>query len=195
MPQITLVPFEQLQTFMELEDSEEGIINMLSFSATTEIENHTHRILYEREIGEFHDGYNQNSIELKEYPVTEVNRISIRQFTKLCAFIPLESEAYTCQTQENGFSTIFLQNNYSFPKGQQNIKVLYTAGYNSETLPDDLQMAVCETVSWLYKRMKARQIGVTQLVDERNRASRFTYDKTLPDHVREILEPYRKKEW
>ena len=192
---MTLVTYEDITQFLETDETEEGLLNLLSFNATTELENYTHRILAQREISEFHNGHNQNTLELRQYPVQEITSIKVWRTNPIPDYIPIAKEIYNYDPNPEGPVQIRLLIHFSFPRGDRNIKVTYTAGYTRETLPDDLMMACVETVSWLYKRLKARQIGVSQLVDERNRTGRTLYDRTLPPHVREILEPYRIKGW
>jgi hypothetical protein len=195
MPQIALVSFDAIQSFLEVEDSEEGLITLLSCSASMEIENFTHRVLCNRVIEEFHDGYNQNSIILKEYPVTLFSSLQIWHRQPVSQFISMTTDSFHYELNSTGQTEVQLMAHFSFPRGERNIKATYTAGYSPETIPEDLQMAVLETVSWLYKRHKSRQVGVDALIDERNTSFRYVYDKSLPKHVIQLLQPYRRKGW
>jgi hypothetical protein len=59
------------------------------------------------------------------------------------------------------------------------LKVVYFAGYKTFEVPPDLKKACLELAAWNYKQHK--------------NISNEKYDGSMPQSVRELLEPYRRK--
>jgi hypothetical protein len=47
----------------------------------------------------------------------------------------------------------------------------------------------------MLKRLKARQIGVNSLIRNKNQTAQPLYDVSFPEHAREILHSYRRKDY
>lgn len=76
----------------------------------------------------------------------------------------------------------------NFPHGVGSVKVVYTAGY--ATIPEDLQLAVADLVTYYHKEEYKQQqtIGSTTREGAPNTAVR---DSGFPDHIRRVLDLYR----
>ena len=62
-------------------------------------------------------------------------------------------------------------------------------------MPEDLQLATAELVAWSLRRVKSKQIGVSGLVPTSGRMERTVLEMEMPENVREMLEPYRRRTW
>jgi hypothetical protein len=195
MSKLTLIPTDEISELLNTDSTDESVVSLLSFSVTTEIEKYCNRILVNREILEFHSGYTSNSISSKEYPVTEFASLQIKDSSSIDYQI-ISPDLYGI-TPSPGISSepveVELVNGYLFPRGKNNIKLTYTAGYLPEEVPQDLKMAFCEILSWMLKRLKARQIGVNTLARAKNQSGPLLYDPNIPEHARQILDSYRRK--
>lgn len=83
-------------------------------------------------------------------------------------------------------NVVALVGGYAFHRGSYNCQITYTAGYDE--VPDDVQQACIELVAQRY-RAKDR-IG---LISKGLAGETTTYEiKALPDHVKLILQQYRR---
>ena|SRR3990167_7983487 len=88
------------------------------------------------------------SMKVSQYPiitVTELYDDINRDFTSSDLIDAADYEVY----KENGIVRLY-NGESAFSVGVQNIKIIYTGGYTSTTLPEDLTWAICEHVSFLY---------------------------------------------
>jgi len=74
-------------------------------------------------------------------------------------------------------------------KGLSAIKAVYWAGYAQNKVPPDLASACLELATWNMNRYRGRRIGMTGNV--RGNGERF--EIAMPENVRALLEPYRRK--
>jgi hypothetical protein len=65
-------------------------------------------------------------------------------------------------------------------------RVHYWTGYELEEVPADLAAACFELAAWNMSRYRGKRIGITGGVGEHLEAS-------MPENVRLLLEPYRRK--
>lgn len=195
MSKLTLVSTQEISELLNTDSTDESMVSLLSFSVTTEIEKYCDRILVNREISEFHSGYASNSIGSKEYPVTGFSSLQIKDNSNI-DYQNISPELYGVSPKP-GESTepieVELINGYLFPRGKNNIRLTYTAGYLPDAIPQDLKIAFCEILSWMLKRLKARQIGVNTLARAKNQTGPLLYDPNIPEHARQILDSYRRK--
>ena len=196
MPKLTLLTFDEIRSLLvETDPTDESIISLLAFSVTLEIENYCGRVFVSRPITEYQGGSASDAVTTREYPVTAFKSLEVKDRTR-GVFQLLNSDYYTL-TPEPGESSgpidIELVSGYTFPRGKNNIKLKYTAGYLPGEVPDDLKMAFCEIISWMLKRLKARQVGVHTLDRAANQKGPLLYDPNIPEHARQILQSYRRK--
>ncbi len=196
MPKLTLLPLDEICSLIDNTDpSDENMIALLDLSVTLEIENYCSRVFVSRPITEYQGGSASGAVTTREYPVTAFESLEVKDRTS-GEFQLLNTDYYSL-TPEPGESSgpidIELVSGYTFPQGKNNIKLQYTAGYLPGEVPDDLKMAFCEIVSWMLKRLKARQVGVHTLDRAANQTGPLLYDPNIPDHTRQILLSYRRK--
>jgi hypothetical protein len=92
---------------------------------------------YEADIEEFHDGGNSSEIWLRRRPVTVVTSVTANGYE-------ITDFSFNAKTgrlwRGNGYS--HRRNAPDFPFGQENVAVVYSAGYTSA--PDDMKAAIID---------------------------------------------------
>jgi len=72
------------------------------------------------------------------------------------------------------------------------IKAVYWAGYSKENIPPDLSSACLELASWNMNRYKGRRIGMTGIIRGSGRDGEH-FEMSMPENVKQLLEPHRRK--
>ncbi len=89
---------------------------------------------------------------------------------------------------------------YSFPKGNRNIYVTYTAGYSSDDMPEDLKMAVKVGVKYFYSKWQGgtwnliayRTGDIEEKFANNSNSSSKSISLDLPNEIIPILFRYRR---
>jgi hypothetical protein len=74
-------------------------------------------------------------------------------------------------------------------RGLRFFDVRYSAGYSIGNVPPDLSSACMELAAWNMNRYRGRRIGMTGSV----RKEGEHFEMSMPENVRALLEPYRRK--
>lgn len=193
---VNLVSWEECKKLLDIDSREKAFIELLIFSASAEIETYTNRKLKQRDIRELQDGCMQNELTLKQYPLKEITSLKIDNERNYPEETIVNTDYYKCfipysEDDRETPSEIILAEGYLFPKGRNNIEIIYKAGYLDEEMPEDLKTAVIELVEWNYKRLKNRQIGETNL----KYGEKTQLETTIPKNIRDLLDPYKRKNW
>jgi hypothetical protein len=77
-----------------------------------------------------------------------------------------------------------------WPRGVQNIRVDYTAGYTSTTLPSDLEGSILYVIKFLYQKRSEETLGVSQ---NSIAGMAAVFDGSIPSQAREIWNYYKKR--
>jgi len=72
------------------------------------------------------------------------------------------------------------------------IKVIYLAGYKHCDVPADLSAACLELASWNFNRYKGRRVGMSGNIRGSGVQGEH-FEMSMPENVRLLLEPYRRK--
>jgi len=169
-------------------DEDDRIIRIIN-RASGLIASHTSRVLVTQEHTELYDGRRSNRLILNEFPIlggTAAGGKPLlylsgnRDFTE-----PVDPTKYYFNDNEIIYPDVF-------PKGTLNIKVIYQAGLGkvdsvaeTNTLPDDLELACLITVLWLYDTQIDRRTGKNSKTKGDESVS---YALGLPQEVVEILD-------
>jgi uncharacterized phiE125 gp8 family phage protein len=176
---LTLLP--DVKAFLKIaittdDDLLQGLINACS----TAIERYCRRKFKSQTYtNEFYDGTGYKTLNLKNYPVSNVSSVSIDG-------VVLSSSNYVCKTDtgvlaRKGPSLPGLRVNSNWPEGDWNIQVTYTAGYT--TIPDDLELACKMFVASIYKA------DIAAFSTTFNEGFVFKAD-AIPVQVKLMLQPY-----
>ena len=115
---------------------------------------------------ELYDGDGTQYLFPKAIPVTT--------FTTLEIYQGLDSDGdedwdeweqnvdYTRLIKQDDGLILFIDGNV-FPEGQQNIRITYTAGYDSDTLPQDIQSVCKELMKIRYDKIDKGKLGIPSM--------------------------------
>ena len=100
-----------------------------------------------------------------------------------------QGDDYTRLIKQDGGLILFIDGNI-FPEGQQNIRITYTAGYDSDTLPQDIQSVCKELMLLRYKGIDEQNLGRTSLSLGVGSNATASYDLD-EDKILKKIEHYR----
>ena len=125
---------------------------------------------------------------MREYPVNEILAVNVFGNGEI-----LEPEFYCvipdCGTDEDFPLSIELSPALERVRGLSAIKVIYSAGYASGSIPPDLEAACLELAAWNMGRYRGKRIGMTGSV----RKDGERWEMAMPENVQSLLESYRRK--
>jgi hypothetical protein len=126
---------------------------------------------------------------LKEYPVTNVLALFANG-------VILEPDFYhtvpDCGIDEDIPFSISISPAFKRYRGLSTIKAVYWSGYRTGKAPADLASACLELAAWNMNRYKGRRIGLTGNIRGSSKDGEH-FELSMPENVRGLLEPYRRK--
>lgn len=91
-----------------------------------------------------------------------------------------------------GVSVVTSRETAKFNKGQQNIKIVYTAGYNGlAAVPDEIVQACTEWALLMLNTQKGTGLSETSLSLCRSVFRSYAQSNGIPPHIATLLAPYR----
>ena len=75
------------------------------------------------------------------------------------------------------------------------IQIIYKTGYKTDEMPERLKTSTLEIVDWHLKRMRGGQIGAKKPESGSRGRTQTFFEKTMPEHVQELLAPFKRKRW
>ena len=191
----SLIPLEDFKTVLGIDDRDERIAKFCLVTATHSIEQFCKRRLLRKKHFENLPFWGDCSLTLAHYPVLEILAIYIRQRGQVEMMI-LEPEMYMvvpdCGSGENWPFTLSLSPGLRIERGEYSVKAVYKAGYASGKAPPDLASACLELAAWNMARYKGRKIGTTGIIRGSGRDGEH-FEMSMPENVKALLEPYRRK--
>jgi hypothetical protein len=196
MPSITLhtyafVSLDLAKSFLKIPDAvtaDDDLIKLWINTATDDLERECDRQLSSRAVtGELHHGRGQNALLLRQWPITAISELRIdakSEFTDASTLIPTTDY----QVGDDGNSIIY--KNAVFPRGYNNLRVTYTAGFT--TVPSDLVMAALWIVSWMHSIRNAADIG---RASKNKEGETVSYLQTSPQYVKDAVARYKRTEF
>lgn len=139
-----------------LETSQDTLVEMMINGFSQEAESLCNRKLTNQSITEYKHGRGTNLILLKEWPVTAIASVTIDASGQFTTADPLDAQDFSLADDQN---TIVLFSG-TFPRGYNNIKIVYTAGYVA--VPGDLQQAILDLCFWKNRVRESGDIGRIQ---------------------------------
>jgi hypothetical protein len=133
-------------------------------------------------------------LPLREYPVREV--LAVYAYYNAVEPEPVEPEFYTLfpEIEERPYIPHELRLSPALGRlpGLTAFKAVYRAGYTPGKAPADLASACLELAAWNMTRYKGRRIGMTGAVRGSGKDGEHL-EASMPENVRQLLEPYRRK--
>lgn len=184
-----LVELDDVLEFIGVEDTDERIYKLERYinAASWFCNNYTHRKLKSRDLTEYYNGDGTNVLLMNNYPVTAITHVYDDLDRDYESDTEIDSDDLVYMP--DGLACKIVYDGGVFSKGIKNIKVEYTAGY--ETIPWDLYQACCELVAYYWKNTEEGRFGLIsqQLADGSVRIE----TTTVPKSVRQVLDLYKKK--
>lgn len=139
------------QAGMSLEDTtDDDILFELQKSAEDKAQTFCGIQFEQQEFTEYHSGDGTDVVLLKNYPVASITELYNSPDRTFTAIDLLDSDEYTIYEE---LGMIELVERW-FCHGSKTIKVVYTAGYTEDTMPDDLKTAIASLVAADYLEKK-----------------------------------------
>jgi len=222
-PIYSLLPLEDFKAILGMDDREDKIARYCLVTATYTIEQYCKRRLLRKKHFESLEYIGDLFIPLREYPVSKilaVHAVTSKSGVGEIVEPDFYSIVPECGTDEDiPFYISFTRALLRF-QGLYIIKAIYWAGYavnshpceltarsfcNAKTpakarvtaasmpqVPPDLASACLELASWNMNRYRGRRIGMTGNIRGTGKDGEH-FELSMPENVRSVLEPYRRK--
>lgn len=176
---------------MPSDTSQDDILIRFINSASAKIESYTDRKFKKRQYVDFYDGRNNDRILLRNWPADKPTELWDDVGNKFDNEINLiDPQDYDIEQSSDGGIGVILVNGVKFSRGNQNVKVVYEAGYSS--VPYDIEDACLFTVEFLYTAKQDRRIGVSS---KGKNGETVQFRDDLPQYILDILDRYRRSEF
>jgi uncharacterized phiE125 gp8 family phage protein len=151
-PSKPYMDLDLIKTHLKIDNNDEDTyLEFLGNAVFIFAEQQTRRTLLTTEYETFRDSFATRGFEIRKTPMQQVSKLEYRD-QSTDSWEILHTDKYVV-TDENYYSRIIRANNQQWPieydRGQQNIKITFTAGYgdNFEDIPDDLKLAMLNHVA------------------------------------------------
>jgi hypothetical protein len=198
----TLIPFEDFKAILGVDDREDKLSAFCLITATYTIEQYCKRRLFRKKHTDYLTFTGDHIFTLREYPVRKV--LTVHAATTGAALRGelfetenlVDPKYYYCLPDEGihediPFSLV-LRPPLRLSRDEMAIKVRYLAGYVPGKAPADLASACLELATWNMARYRGRRIGITGNVRGGGKDGEHL-ESSMPENVRLLLEPYRRK--
>lgn len=168
--------------------SQTARIELLINAASQRMESMTDRALKSRAHVELRSGRRSNIITMRQWPITAVTQVNMDNDSQFTSSTIIDPSKYSICDDGN---SIVLLNDY-FDVGYNNLRIAYTAGYNStDHLGQlaDLELVCLWIVEWYYRHRERGDMG---------RTSKSKGDETvgilaeMPPMIKEALLDYKR---
>jgi hypothetical protein len=215
----TLIPLEEFKSLLGIDDREDKLARFCLVTSTCTIEEYCKRRLLKKQYFEVVKCFRDLLFTLPEYPVISINSEKLTMnngeminpnlyrvipdcgsnmnfpysiefspaIKKLrCNAIKIVYQAgYVVKPHPCGFTT------RSFCTAKTPAKALETAA-SMPPVPPDLSAACLELASWSMNRYKGRRVGMTGNVRGGGKDGEH-FEMSMPENVKQLLEPHRRK--
>jgi hypothetical protein len=200
-PLHSLISLADFKAILGLDDREDTLSRYCLITATFTIEQYCKRRLLRKKQTDYLTFTGEYIFTLREYPVRKV--LTIHVATTALQGTPLfgpenliDPKHYYCfpdegLTENIPFSLV-LRPPMRLSREEQAIKVRYAAGYACGEAPPDLASACLELAAWNMNRYRGRRIGMTGAIRGSGKDGEHL-EASMPENVRLLLEPYRRR--
>jgi hypothetical protein len=196
----TLIPLADFKAILGIDDREDALSRYCLIAATYTIEQYCKRRLFLKKHFERIAETGDLLLPLREYPVREVLAIyALGDFGSpgeiiepdFYQVIPDLEEETGEEPEDTIYSLSFSPALGRLP-GLTTFKAVYRAGYGCGEAPADLASACLELAAWNMARYRGRRVGVMGNVRGSGKDGEHL-EASIPENVRLLLEPYRRK--
>jgi hypothetical protein len=188
-PLYTLIPLEDFKTVIGFDDREDKLVRFCLVTSTLSIEQYCKRRLIRKKHFERIEFNGDLLLPLKEYPVTKILATYVNGEILEPEFISVIPD---CGLDVDIPFSISVSPALLGYRGLSAIKAVYWAGYPNGKIPADLATACLELATWNLNRYRGRRIGMTGNIRGAGKEGEH-FEISMPENVRNLLEPYRRK--
>jgi hypothetical protein len=202
----TLIPLADFKAILGIDDRENCLAAFCLTTATFTIEHYCKRRLLRRKNTDYLTFMGDYVFSLREYPVGKVLQVtgSKEQVIRGGGFFGpenvVERKHYYCLPDEGICEDIPFSLVLRVPlcREEQAIRVRYLSGYVPGKagmpfgVPADLASACLKLAAWNMNRYRGRRIGMTGNVRGSGKEGEHL-EASMPENVRELLEPYKRR--
>jgi hypothetical protein len=199
----SLIPLGDFKAILGIDDREDALSRYCLITATYTLEQYCKRRLLRRENTDYLTFTGEYVFTLREYPVRKVLTVHAATAGTVQRGEPLfnpenlvDSKHYYCLPdggihEDIPFSLV-LRPPSLLAREEMGIRVRYLAGYVPGKAPADLASACLELAAWNMSRYRGRRIGMTGNVRGSGKDGEHL-EASMPENVRRLLEPYRRR--
>jgi hypothetical protein len=187
----SLIPLEDFKALLGIDDREDKLSRFCLVASTLAMEQYCKRRLLRKKHFERINYYGDTLLPLREYPISKILAVYLLGNGEI-----LEPDFYSvvpdCGSDEDMPFSLSLSPALRRYRGLSAIKAVYWAGYNAGRVPPDLASACMELAAWNMNRYRGRRIGMTGNIRGSGRDGEH-FELSMPENVRGLIEPYRRK--
>jgi hypothetical protein len=199
----TLINLGEFKAILGIDDREDALSRYCLVTAAYTIEQYCKRRLLRRKNTDYLTFTGELVFTLREYPVRRMLAVWAAKAGAAAQGEPLVNpenlicpSRYYCLPDEGihediPFSLV-LRPPSRLAREEAGIKVRYVAGYGAGEIPPDLASACLELAAWNMARYRGRRVGMTGNVRGSGKEGEHL-ETSMPENVRGLLEPYRRR--
>jgi hypothetical protein len=205
----SLIPSGDFKALLGFDDREDALSRYCLITATYTIEQYCKRRLLRQKHADYLTFTGEHIFTLREYPVWKVLSVHAAKAVMALQGEPLlgpenlvDPKHYYCFPDEGAHEDIpfslVLRPSCRLAREEMGIKALYLAGYvpgkagDACGVPTDLASACLELAAWNMSRYRGRRIGIAGNVRGNGRDGEHL-ELSMPENVRQLLEPYKRR--
>jgi hypothetical protein len=185
----SLIPLEDFKAVLSIDDREEKQARFCLVTSTLTIEQYCKRKLLRKKYFELIEFCGDLVLPLREFPVTEIIAVYVNGEIVKPEFYSVIPD---CGLDYDVPFSLSLSPALRRYRNLSAVKVVYWAGYPFGKVPPDLASACMELAAWNMNRYRGRRIGMTGNVRGGGKDGEH-FEMSMPENVRALLEPYRRK--
>jgi hypothetical protein len=188
------MPLEDFKDLLGIDDREDALCRFVLIASTYAIEQYCRRRLLRKKRFEFLPFAGDYAFPLRDYPVREI--LAVYQTHAWKEAVIVEPDLYhtvpECGEDEDVPFLLSVSPAIRLVRDLTALKVHYWAGFVPGRVPADLVSACLELAAWNLNRYRGRRIGMTGNVRGSGKDGEHL-EASMPENVRGLLEPYRRK--
>jgi len=186
----SLIPLDEFKALMGVDDREDRLCRFCLVTASLSIEEYCKRKFLRKQYFETFPLKEKMLVILKEYPVSEI--IAVYQIDNESMIEPQFYRPMIGNDYNEEMPFELLLSSSLKPHRISAIKVIYLAGYVFGSFPADLSAACLELATWNMNRYRGRRVGMSGNIRGVGVQGEH-FEMSMPENVKALIEPYRRK--
>ena len=160
------------------QNTDDGFLQHQVTTATAMIQQRLNRQILVAAYTEVRNGMGQRAIKVVNQPIVSVSLVQVGNSV-------ISPRGDPCASGYTFDAALIYLSGWCFTRGQQNVTLIYTAGYAQ--VPADLENAVAELIAWKYRHRDRIGVSSKVLAGETN-----AYFQELPKHITDPIDQYKR---